>query len=740
MSDKYRYSFWDGTQTLPELDADTLMSAIADDLLNHGDLEHALRSLMQRGIRSPQMNMRGITDYVRQLREERRKRLEQYNLGGVMEDIQRQLEEVLAAERAGIDALRQEAEANAAGEQAGAGNPDADAPEGNDAPGGPDETGKGGDRDASGRADQQRAAGNAADPGNPGKTGQRRQSGVAGHPPGDDFASRFSQKLMRDLAADKQQYLDRLPETPAGQVKALQDYEFLSPEAKEKFDKLLEQLRKAVTESFFKDMKQMVQRMSDGDMARMKEMMKALNEMLAQRIDGQEPDFDKFMQQFGDMFGPNPPKSLDELLQQMREQMAAMQSLMASRSEAQREQLQELFADKFGDPQLEVEMMRLSQRMHMLNPEPNAYPFRGDTPVDLESAMQLMREMQDIDQLAKDLQRLQYGAGDIDQIDLDKLRNLLGDEAADQLGQMKDLKKTLEDAGLIRNENGNWEVTPRGNKMIGQKSLGEIYSQLKKHALGNHPVSRDGRLGERTDETKPYEFGDPFHLHMTRTLRNALEREGRGSPIRLQPDDFEIYRNELVTRTATVLMVDLSWSMARRGAFHAAKKVALALHQLISSQFPRDSLYLVGFSAYARELKAHELPQLHWDEYMLGTNIQHALQIADRLLARHSGGTRQVIMITDGEPTSHMEDGVAQFSYPPSPVTIRETLRAVHQCSKRNITINTFMLDQSYYLKEFVESLTRINGGRAFYTTPEQLGEYILADYVTHRRKKIART
>ena len=711
MGDRYRYSFWDGTQSLPELDADTLMSAISDDLLNHGDLEHALRSLMQRGIRSPQMNMRGITDYVRQLREERRKRLEQYNLGGVMEDIQRQLEEILAAERAGIDALRSDAAAEA----------------GTDPAAGSDRAGE--------QPATQPDAGAGDDAGG-------REAGARGNPssPGDDFASRFSQKLMRDLATDKQQFLDRLPETPAGQVKALQDYEFLSPDAKEKFDKLLEQLRKAVTESFFKDMKQMVQRMSDGDMARMKDMMKALNEMLAQRIDGQEPDFEKFMEKFGDMFGPNPPKSLDELLQQMREQMAAMQSLMASMSDEQREQLQELFADKFGDPQLEVEMMRLSQRMHMLNPDPNAYPFRGDTPVDLESAMQLMREMQDIDQLAKDLQRLQYGAGDIEQVDLDKLRNLLGDEAADQLAQMKDLKKTLEDAGLIRNENGNWELTPRGNKMIGQKSLGEIYSQLKKHALGNHPVSRDGRLGERTDETKPYEFGDPFHLHMTRTLRNALEREGRGSPIRLQPDDFEIYRNELVTRTATVLMIDLSWSMARRGAFHAAKKVALALHQLISSQFPRDSLYLVGFSAYARKLEAHELPQLHWDEYMLGTNIQHALQIADRLLARHQGGTRQVIMITDGEPTSHMEDGVAQFSYPPSPVTIRETLRAVRHCSKRGITINTFMLDQSYYLKEFVESLTRINGGRAFYTTPEQLGEYILADYVTHRRKKIART
>ena len=706
MNDKYRFSLWDGSQTLPELDADTLLSALADDLLNHGDLEHALRSLMQRGMRTPQMNMRGITDFVKQLREERKKRLERYDLGGVMDDVQRQLKEILELEREQIDQWRKEGtdDSNASAQPSGDGSEssthDSSANDATDAQPSPDKA----------------------------KSKQPKSS-----------SDQFSQNLLRNIAKDKQQFLDQLPQDPAGQVQKLQDYEFLSPEAKQKFDELMEKLRKAVTESFFKNMEQMVKQMSAGDMQRMKDMMKALNEMLAQRIDGQEPDFDKFMEKFGDMFGPNPPKSLDELMQQMQEQMAAMQSLMASMSPEQRDQLQQLFANKFGDTELEVEMMRLSQRMQMLNPDPNAYPFRGDQPVDLEAAMQLMREMQDIDQLARELQRLQYGAGDIESIDVDKLRDLLGDEAADQLDQMKKLKETLEKAGMIRNENGNWEMTPRGTRMIGQKSLGEIYAQLKKHALGNHNVSRDGRVGERTDDTKPFEFGDPFNLHMTRTLRNALEREGRGSPIHLVADDFEIYRNEIVTRTATVLMIDLSWSMARRGAFHAAKKVALALHNLISSQFPRDSLYLVGFSAYARELKAHELPTLHWDEYMLGTNIQHALQISERLLARHAGGTRQVIMITDGEPTSHMEDGVAQFAYPPSPVTIRETLKAVRLCSKRGITINTFMLDQSYYLKEFVESLTRINGGRAFYTTPEQLGEYILVDYVSHRRKKIAR-
>lgn len=690
----FRYSFWDGTQDQAEINADDVLSAMADDLLNHGDLEHALRNLMQRGMRTPAgANMRGISDLMRKLREERKNRLDRYDLGGIFDDIAEKLKEVVELERQGI-------------------------------------------RDFGGDADRQSAP-QGGQRGQPEQGTDAAASADQGSKPDSDDA--FSRNLMRNMAGEKEEYLDQLPPDPAGRMRALKDYEFVSPEAKQKYDALVDQLRKSVSDQFFRNMQQMANRMSSGDINRMKEMMHDLNEMLARQIDGQDPGFDEFMRKHGELFGPDGPKSLEELMEMMQQQMAAAQSLMASLSPDQRDQLQQLFAEKFGDPQLEVEMMRLASRMQILNPDPSAYSFRGQTPVDLQTAMRLMGEMQGLDELARELQRLQYGAGNIDNVDVDKLRELLGDEAADSLEQMRAMRQMLEDAGVIRDTGDGHELTPRGTRLIGQRTLGEIYARLKEHSLGNHPVVRDGRLGERTDDTKPYEFGDPFHLHMTRTLRNALEREGRGSPLHLQPADFEIYRSELITRTATVLMIDLSWSMARRGAFHAAKKVALALHNLISSQFPRDSLYLVGFSAYARELKAHELTTLHWDEYMLGTNIQHALQIAERLLARHQGGTRQVIMISDGEPTSHMEDGVAQFTYPPSPRTIAETLRAVRHCTKRQITINTFMLDQSHELKEFVEALTRINGGRAFYTTPEQLGEYILVDYVSHRRKKIAR-
>ena len=226
---------------------------------------------------------------------------------------------------------------------------------------------------------------------------------------------------------------------------------------------------------------------------------------------------------------------------------------------------------------------------------------------------------------------------------------------------------------------------------------------------------------------------------MPRTLRNAIDRNGPGAPIQLQQDDFEIYRSEMITSTATAMLVDLSWSMALRGSFQAAKKVALALHNLITSQYPKDSFYIIGFAAYAKELKAHDLPYLQWDEYVLGTNMQHALLLAEKLLAKHTGGTKQIIMISDGEPTAHLENGQAQFAYPATPETIRATFKAVKHCTTRGIAINTFMLDSNYYLKAFMDEIAKINGGRVFYTSPEKLGEYILVDYVQHKRKRLAR-
>jgi uncharacterized protein with von Willebrand factor type A (vWA) domain len=366
----------------------------------------------------------------------------------------------------------------------------------------------------------------------------------------------------------------------------------------------------------------------------------------------------------------------------------------------------------------------------------NQYPFRGDEEIDLNEAMRLMDRMQSMDDLERQLERTQYG-GEIDDIDEEKLQELLGDEAAETLDQLKKFLEVLEEQGYIRRKGNNWELTPRGTRKIGQKALGEIYSQLKKDSFGKHIIKDGGRGGERTDDTKKYEFGDPFHLALDKTIMNSLQREGASVPVRLDKDDFEVFRTEQLTQTATVMMVDLSWSMALRGSFQAAKKVALALNNLIRSQFTRDSLYIIGFSAYARELQAEQLPYVRWDESVLGTNMHHALMLAQNLLAKHKSGTRQIIMISDGEPTAHLERGRSYFAYPPSPITIRETLKEVKRATQKGIVINTFMLDRNYYLKEFVNQVAKINKGRVFYTTPDKLGQYILVDYVQNKKKNV---
>ena len=662
-----RYSNWDGSQNAA-LNADDILSALSEDLMEFGDLQQAMRYLMQRGMDTSDGNyIKGLRDLLRQLKVEKQQRLERFDMNGVMEDIKRQLEEILGMERDTINEWT------------------------------------------------------------------NRKKG-----PDDENQENFSNNVLGDIGEQNKEFIKNLPDDAAGKVKALQDYEFLNTDAQKQFLKLTEQLRKAMTQSFFRDVENMVNEMSDGDIKRMKNMVKDLNDMLVRKIAGEDPGFDEFMDKYGDMFGDTPPSNLDELLEQMRQQMAATQSLFNSMNPDQQQQLQDMMQGKFGDPELESGLAKLSKELDFLNPQGKQYNFLGDEEVDLLAAMELMKEMTELDQLEQQIQRAQYD-GKMNNIDSDKLKELLGDEALHNLDEMKKMLELLEEAGYVSKDGNKWELTPRGTRSLGQKALVEIYSKLKKHSLGNHATPEEGRFGERLEESKPYEFGDPFHLHMSRTIRNALDREGPGSPVQLKTEDFEIYRSELITQTATVLMVDLSWSMALRGSFQSAKKVAMALHHLISSTYPRDSLYVLGFSAYAKEIKAHDLPYLQYDDYLLGTNMEHALILAEKLLAKHPQGTRQIIMITDGEPTAHLENGRPVFAYPATPTTIGKTLRAVRSCTTKNITINTFMLDKSYYLKAFVEQMTKINGGRIFYAEPQNLGEYILVDYVQNKKKKLTR-
>ena len=704
MPNRFRYRQWDGTQDIAELDADEVLKSLADDLMNFGDLQQALRSMLQRGVRSPDGDRSdGLRDLLQQLRQQRREALDRFDLSSVFEDIQRQLDEILDLEQGTIGDRLDEVGPRPQPPEAGQEQPQSGEQQQTEPPQQQTEP-----QDAGGLTDEEK----------------------------ERLAEALRQRLER-----KQQQIDDLPEDAPGQVSGLREYEFENSEAKERYDQLLEQLKQAMMNRFFNDMSQALEGMSEQDLERMRQMVQDLNELLEQRARGEDPDFDSFMDKYGDMFGDDPPQSLDELVERMQQQAAQMQNLIDSLPGDMRQQLNQLMQERMGEMGMGSELSRLAQNLETLYPMRDMrrqYPFRGDEDLNLESGMNLMDYMQQLDQLERDLEQVQYG-GDLNNIDPDQLEELLGEDARETLDQLKALLELLEEAGYIRKDGNSWELTPRGTRKIGEKALAEIYANLKRQSFGKHNMPETGRYGDRADDTKLYEFGDPFHLHLKETIGNAVFRAGPQTPVQLQADDFEVYRAETLTQTATVVMLDLSWSMALRGSFQAAKKVALALNNLIRMQYPRDSLYLVGFSAYARELKAPELPYVRWDETVLGTNMHHALLIAQRLLAKHKVGTRQIIMITDGEPTAHLEQGRSYFAYPPSPLTIRETLKQVRQCTKKDIVINIFMLDRSYYLKEFVGQVARINQGRVFYTTPDELGEYLLVDFVTHRRKSLSR-
>tara|TARA_B100000809_G_scaffold88316_1_gene86741 strand:+ start:45025 stop:46956 length:1932 start_codon:yes stop_codon:yes gene_type:complete len=544
---------------------------------------------------------------------------------------------------------------------------------------------------------------------------------------GDDVVAESTQRRREQLDLIGHENL-------AGQVRGLTDYDFTSTEAAEHFEELLEELRRQLMQQAVDQMAGAMQDLSPEDLARMKDMLAELNQMLEQRRAGEVPDFDGFMERYGDFF-PENPQTLDELLEVMARRMAAMQQMLNSMTPEQRAQLQELSEQLLGDMDLQWQMDQLGDHLRELFPQmgwEQSRNFTGQDPLDMGEAMGLFDELADLDQLEQML-RGASSPGALAEVDIDRVRDLLGDESAESLERLSELARMLEEAGLVDNHEGQLSLTPRAIRRLGQNALGDLYRRLLRDRAGRHDLERSGVGHEREYTTKTYEFGDPFNLHIERTLRNAVTRGGVGTPVKLTPDDFEVERTESTVQAATVLMLDLSLSMPMRDNFLPAKKVSMALHSLISTQFPRDYLGVVTFSEVAREIKPERIPEVSWD-YVYGTNMQHGLVLARRMLARQTG-TRQIIMVTDGEPTAHITDqGYPQFNYPPSQETVDRTLTEVRRCTRDGIRINVFMLDATPYLTRFIETVTKMNGGRAFFTTNQNLGDYVLVDFVDQRR------
>ena len=546
-------------------------------------------------------------------------------------------------------------------------------------------------------------------------------------------------RQLAEMAAQRKDALDKLPEDPAGQIRDLQKYEFMDPDAHRQFWDLLRSLRQQMLQPFLQGMQQAMQNMTPQDMAQMREMLSDLNRMLRDKAQGKDPNFQAFKDKWGQFF-PG-AENLDQLLEQMRRQMAQMQSLMQSMSGEQRGQLQDMMRSLLAkDERLEAQLAQLAQMLNQVAPPGDLnrrYNFRGDDELTLQQALELMDQLQQMDQLEKQLRRAR-SPEDLEKIDGEQLAQLLGDDASRDFEQLREITRKLEEAGYLERKGDRLELTARAIRKIGDKALTDIFTRLTRDRFGRHAIEHRGAGGDRTDDAKPYEFGDPFLLDLRETLMNAVERQGPGTPVRLIPDDFEVFRTELSTQAATVVMLDLSRSMINNGCFLPAKKVALALHALIRGQFPRDRLHILGFSLYAREFEPSQLPSLGASEWNIGTNMHAGFQLSRQLLGRAKCSNKQIIMITDGEPTAHMEDGEAQFAYPPTRRTLQETLKEVQRCTREGITINTFMLERSEMLAAFVEQMARINRGRAFFAAPERLGEYILVDYVRSKRRFVA--
>ena len=680
-SHRVAYSRWDGTQTGFDFSTSDLFSQMNDDLLYHGDVNAALRRLLQQGFEVDGQQVQGLREMMEQLRQRRQERLEQHDLGGVYDDIAQELRDVVDTERDALDDLA--ASATESG-------------------------------------DERRAA------------------------------------ITEETVAQRKFQLDMLPPDLAGQIKELENYQFTSQEAQRRFDELVEQLRQQLMQNYVNQMTDGMNNLSPEDLARAKDMMAELNSLLEKRQAADEqlppdiddpaernqmlderlqPDFNSFMERFGDFF-PENPRTLSELLEVMARRMAAMSAMMASMTPEQRAQLQGLAEQLLQDMDLRWQVDQLSQNLQAMFPDAGwdrSYDFSGADPLDFATAAQMMQELGDLDQL-DNLLRGANNPGALAEVDIDRARELLGDEAAQSLEQMSELAKMLEEAGLIENREGRMELTPRAIRRIGQNALSDLFKKLQQDRVGQHAMEMFGGGHEREYHTKPYEFGDPFNLDIERTIRNAIQRTGGGTPVELSPEDFEVERTENIVRSATVLMLDLSLSMPMRDNFLPAKKVAMALHSLISSQYPRDFLGIVGFSEIAREVKPEQLPEVSWD-FVYGTNMQHGFMLARQMLARHSG-TKQIIMVTDGEPTAHVDaQGRPFFSYPPARETVDKTLEQVMRATREGIRINTFMLDATSYLTNFIEQISKMNGGRAFFTTPETLGDYVLVDFVEHKRK-----
>jgi uncharacterized protein with von Willebrand factor type A (vWA) domain len=479
-------------------------------------------------------------------------------------------------------------------------------------------------------------------------------------------------------------------------------------------------------------------------MQRIKDMMADLNAMLDADARGEhtQEDFDQFMDKYGDFF-PDNPRNLDELVDQLARRAAAAQRLLQSLTPEQREELAGLMAQAMQDAGLSSEMGRLSDHLRARRPDLDwggQQRMRGETPLGMGDATTALEELADLGELQSALAQ-NYPGARLDDVDEEAVRRALGRQAVDDLENLRRIERELEHQGYLQYNAGKLELTPKAVRRLGDTALRRVFASLQAEDRGDHDIHDAGAAGELTGASRAWQFGDEQPLDVVRTVANAVRRAppsrgpGASPSVRLAVDDFEVMETERRTSAAICLLVDLSYSMALRGTWAAAKQTALALHSLVTTRYPQDAIEVIGFSNYARVLQSTELAGIDWD-MVQGTNLHHALLIAGRHLDKHPESEPIVLIVTDGEPTAHLlRDGSSWFDWPPAPETIELTLAEVDKMTRRNATLNVFMLADDERLQAFVEEVARRNGGRVFAPSAERLGEYVVSDFLRRRRR-----
>jgi uncharacterized protein with von Willebrand factor type A (vWA) domain len=552
-----------------------------------------------------------------------------------------------------------------------------------------------------------------------------------------------------DAARLAEDELEALPDDTAGAVRALKDYPWRSAEARQAYEQIQDLLRREVLDSSFASMKNALENATEADLQAVKDMVADLSQLIDAHNRGEDTAerFAEFMDKHGQFF-PDNPESIEELIDSLARRAAAQERMMAGLSPEQRAELSDLMAQTMADMGLASEMAHLQDALRQARPD-LPWGQRGQVPdgeqgLGLGDATSAVAELADLEALSSQLSQGYAGASLAD-IDEELLERALGRPAVDDLAALRQLERELERQGYLNRSDGRLELSPKAVRRLGATALRRVFAKLDATGRGDHDVTDAGSAGELTGSSREWRFGDEQPLDVVRTVKNAVLRtahEPRADGerrVRIAVEDFEVVETERRTGAAVALLVDLSYSMALRGTWGAAKSTAMALHSLVTTRFPQDAIQIIGFSSVAQVLRPETLAELSVDT-LQGTNLQHGLILARRFLAHHRDAEPVVLVVTDGEPTAHLEDdGTPFFCWPPMPETIARTVAEVERVARTGATVNVFALDPDPGLVHFVHDLTQRAGGRVFQPDPERLGEYVVADYLRTRRGRRAR-